>query len=547
MAENAQSLRIIPLGGTGTFGMNCTVMRLGERMIVVDVGMKIPQGNFPGVDLFYPDITYIMDNAEHLEAVVLTHGHDDHIGAVGFLLSQVDVPVYGTAFTLALLRDRLKNGNGPAPVKKPELVQMMFGEVSQVGPFKITPVRVDHSIPDSAVLFIDTPLGRVVHSGDFRMPAGESLAIPDGDHESLLFLCDSTNSDRPGSTPPESEVAKALQEVVAAAPGRVFITTFASHIQRIQMVLDTAAACGRKVAFEGRRLTGNFRLASEMGYIRTPPGTVISADKIHDLPDDQVLFFTTGTQGEPFSALSRIARGEHADIEVREGDTVIFSSRVIPGNELSIGYMVDNLVRTGARIFYQDPPRVHVSGHGCRDEIVDMLNSVSPRYFIPLHGDYRMLAANVDNAVDAGLSRDDCFILEPGNVLKIDTDGAVREEPVSAGRLLVDGEMVADFTDPLLGERRRLAREGVVVVVVPAHDGSGRKTEPAVHSLGVGFDILSEELDREAARKAAEVIMAAGGKVDREELEEALAIAVRRVYRKGLGKKPKVIPVILGG
>lgn len=542
-------LRFIPLGGVGTFGMNCAVLEWGDEFVVIDAGMKIPQGNFPGVDLFLPDFTYVLENTRRLLAVVLTHGHDDHIGALPYLLDKMNVPVYGTAFTLALVRERLADSgrkNGDA-----DLRQILFGSPFEIGRAVIEAVRVDHSIPDSACLIIRTPAGTVVHSGDFRIPGGS----PGTDLEPVnlagketvdLLICDSTNADRPGITPPESEVTGALLDLFYQAPGRVFVATFASHIHRITAVLRAAQAAGRKVILEGRRIVRNFEIASKLGYLPVPNRTVMCRESLSNTDAERVVYLTTGSQGEPFSALSRIARGEHSQIGVGSGDTVVFSSRMIPGNELAIGQIIDSLFRMGASVYYKDPPCVHVSGHGSADEISSLIDLVAPRHFVPVHGDYRNLVACASLAKENGLDPGNVHILDPGGVLEISEGKSSIIGTVPSGRVLVDGEMVTSLADPLLSQRRRMAREGIVVVAVSIPVRGEPIQEPAVHSIGVGVGSQGEELDLEAVKETKRILeQFRDKKTSREDLEENMRTAVRRVYRRTLDKRPTVLPVIL--
>ncbi|MDF1535418.1 MAG: ribonuclease J [bacterium] len=553
MKEGA--LRFIPLGGVGTFGMNCSVLEFADEMLLIDVGVKFPQGNYPGVDLFLPDLTYVTGNAHRLTGVVLTHGHDDHVGALPYLLNQVDVPVYGTAFTLAMAWERLANGgrggrNGEGKIGG-EMNQVLFGSPFEVGSAVIEAVPVDHSIPDSAALIIRTPAGTVVHSGDFRIPGGragpglEPLRQAGRDGVDLL-LCDSTNAERPGVTGSEEDVADSIEAMFRETEGRVFVATFASHIGRMGAVLRAAHRTGRKVVLEGRRMVRNFEIARNLGYLVPPRGVVTADSGLMHADAGRAVYLTTGTQGEPFSALTRIARGEHSQIQVGPGDTVIFSSRMIPGNELAVAQNIDNLFRMGAMVYYQAPPRIHVSGHASAGEILTLLSMTSPRHFVPVHGDYRNLVACAGLARKGGVLPENVHILDPGQVLEVGPETASLGESVLAGRMLVDGTMIATLGDPVIKDRRRIAREGVVVVAVSL-PGKGKSIpEPAVHSLGVSVGPQGEEIDLAAAAAARQVLKAwkkEGG--SREDLENSLKIAVRGIYRKELEKRPTIIPVIL--
>lgn len=545
------TLRFIPLGGVGTFGMNCAVLQWGEAFVLIDAGVKFPQGNFPGVDLFLPDLTHVLENVDQLKAIILTHGHDDHIGALPFLMSQVDVPVYGTAFTLAMARERMANGWGGDLAGEGDFRQILCGQPFEVEGALIEAVPVDHSIPDSASLIIRTPAGTVVHSGDFRLPEGDAgpclEPLREVGREGVdLLLCDSTNADRPGITPPESEVADALKDLFEETLGRIFVATFASHVQRMGAVIQAADDTGRKVVLEGRRMVRNFEIATKLGYLSPPSGVVTSQGTLTKKEAGRIVYLTTGTQGEPFSALSRIARGEHSKIQAGPGDTVIFSSRIIPGNELAVGQNIDNLFRAGATVHYQAPPRVHISGHASAGEISAMIRMTSPRNFVPVHGDYRNLVACAGVARNNDVDSDDIHVLDPGQVLELSSSGARTDRSVPAGRMLVDGSMIGSLADPILRDRRRMAREGVVVVAVSLPARGEKLSEPAVISRGVIVGPHGEELDVEAAGAARRVLKAwKKERTSLQDLEENLRTAVRGIYRKALDKRPTVLPVIL--
>ncbi|TNF49380.1 ribonuclease J [bacterium] len=490
-----------------------------------------------------------------MKGIVLTHGHDDHIGSLPYLLRQVDAPVYGTALTLALVRERLANSNGNNEPLDVDLRQMLFGDPIRIGPFTIEPVRVNHSIPDGAALVLDTPVGKIVHTGDFKMDnepvdghrTDLARLAQAGKSGVLLLMADSTNADRPGITPSEKEVGNVLGNLMRQATGRIYVATFASHIHRIQLILEAALSSGRMVAMEGRRIIRNCRIATEMGYLSPPPGVLIPLDEAVDKPDDNLVYLVTGSQGEPMSALSRIVRGEHSGLKVKEGDTVVFSSRIIPGNELTTGRIIDDLFRMGAQVFYQDTPMVHVSGHGAAQEIEQVIEAVAPRFFIPVHGDYRQLVACSNLARGTGVADADTFILEPGNVLELKEDRASLGEPVPAGRLLMDGDFVADLSGPLVKERRRLAREGLVTVVASIPQvGEKPAIEPSVHSVGVSLDDSILPLNRKAARLVSNMIGGwRGEQYSHDDLREDIRIQVRAIYRKAIQKKPTVVVVLV--
>jgi ribonuclease J len=534
--------------------MNCTVIEYGGSMILVDAGLKIPQGNMPGVDLILPDLSYVLDNAHRLEGVFLTHGHEDHIGALPYLLGRIQKPVYGTAFTLALVRERLADPDRDAEPFDGPMVQLLFTEAVTCGPFTVEAVRVSHSIPDGAALIIDTPAGTVVHSGDFKYDPqpldghriDEDRLSRAGDGGVLCLLCDSTNADRPGITASESEVSRTLKELIGGAEGRVFVTTFASHIHRIQSVVDAASHSGRTVVMEGRRMIANCELAARLGYLRSPPGVPVSSGTPAE-GGDRIVFLVTGSQGEPMSALSRIARDEHPDIKIKKGDTVIFSSRVIPGNELTTAFIIDQLFRRGARVHYQSPPTIHTSGHGNAQEIDRMIRSVRPRYFVPVHGDFRQLTACARLALAAGVPTGNEFIMDPGDVLEVSAEGAGLVDSVPAGMMMVDGDMMTAFEDPILRDRRQISRAGVVFVAVsvPSPIG-GPAVSPDVHSVGVAQGEAARQLDEQAARSVSELLDHGRSAVPPvEALKEEIRLTVRSLYRKTTGKRPWVVVAML--
>jgi ribonuclease J len=450
-----------------------------------------------------------------------------------------------------MVRERMANGWGGDHLDDRDLRQILFGQPFEIDGALIQAVPMDHSIPDSASLIIRTPAGTVVHSGDFRLPEGYNGSYLEPLREVAregvdLIGCDSIKEDRPGATPPESEVADTLMDLFEKTAGRIFVATFASHVQRMGAVIQAAAASGRKVILEGRRMVRNFEIASKLGYLSPPPGVVTSHGTLDENDAGKVVYLTTGTQGEPFSALSRIARGEHSQIQAGPGDTVIFSSRMIPGNELAVGQNIDNLFRAGAAVHYQAPPRVHISGHASAGEISDLIQMVSPRHFVPVHGDYRNLVACAAVAHNSGVGSDDVHILDPGQVLELGPSGARTDESVPSGRMLVDGSMIGSLADPILKDRRRLAREGVVVVAVSMPARGEELPEPVVSSRGVIVGPHGEELDLEAAGAARRVLKAwRKEKTSIQDLKEELRRAVRGIYRKALDKRPTVLPVII--
>ncbi len=457
-------------------GKNSTLLDFQGDMVLVDAGVKFPEAELHGVDLVVPDYTYLRDNPDALLGILFTHGHEDHIGGLPYLLMQLDphdpIPIYGTPLTLGLITVKLKeHGMLGRVVQHP----LRPGEQATVGPFDVAPIAVNHSIPDAVALVIRTPVGTVLHTGDFKFdPTPVDGRTTDngrlrelGDEGVLLLLSDCVRVEQPGWTPSESGVRQALEQLIAAAPGRVLVTTFASNIGRLREVVRSAHKLGRKSAVVGRSMEENLRVARELGFMDVPEGSIVELREINSLPPDKVVLLSTGSQGEPTSVLSRIARGDHQLVKVLPNDTVIFSATPVPGNEESVARAIDNLFRRGARVIYQSiDPRVHVSGHASREELKHLVTLLRPQYLIPLHGEHRMLWLYRELAVEAGMSRESVFITEIGDVVSFGEDGARTETPIPSGSVLVDGLTIGGVTNVVLRDRRRLAADGVLFVSV---------------------------------------------------------------------------------
>jgi len=469
-------LRVSPLGGVGEVGKNSTLLDFQGDMVLVDAGVKFPEAELHGVDLVVPDYTYLRDNPDALLGILFTHGHEDHIGGLPYLIMQLDphdpIPIYGTPLTLGLITVKLKeHGMVGRVVQHP----LRPGEQATVGPFEVAPIAVNHSIPDAVALVIRTPVGTVLHTGDFKFdPTPVDGRTTDngrlrelGDEGVLLLLSDCVRVEQPGWTPSEAGVRQALEQLIAAAPGRVLVTTFASNIGRLREVVRSAHKLGRKSAVVGRSMEENLRVARELGFMDVPEGSIVELREINSLPPDKVVLLSTGSQGEPTSVLSRIARGDHQLVKVLPNDTVIFSATPVPGNEESVARAIDNLFRRGARVIYQSiDPRVHVSGHASREELKHLVTLLRPQYLIPLHGEHRMLWLYRELAVEAGMSREAVFITEIGDVVSFGEDGARTETPIPSGSVLVDGLTIGGVTNVVLRDRRRLAADGVLFVSV---------------------------------------------------------------------------------
>jgi ribonuclease J len=471
-----EALRISPLGGVGEVGKNSTLVELGEDMIIVDAGVKFPEAELHGVDLVVCDYTYVAERMDRLLGIVFTHGHEDHIGGLPYLIMQLDphdpIPIYGTPLTLGLISVKLKEHGQLGRVIQHAIRE---GQHARLGPFDVEPIAVNHSIPDAVGLVIRTSAGVLFHTGDFKFdPTPVHGRTTDnerlrqvGDAGVLVLLSDCVRVEQPGWTASEAGVREALEQLIGAAPGRVLVTTFASNIGRLREVVRSAHKLGRKAAVVGRSMEENLRVARELGFMQIPEGSLIDVRELNDLPPEKIVLLSTGSQGEPTSVMSRIARGDHPLVKIQPNDTVIFSASPVPGNEESVARSIDNLFRRGARVIYQMiDPRVHVSGHASREELRHLLDLIRPRYLVPLHGEHRMLWLLRELAVECGIPRQNVFLTEIGDVVAFGADGARREEPISSGSVLVDGLTIGEVTNVVLRDRRRLAADGVLFVSV---------------------------------------------------------------------------------
>ena len=546
-------LEIVPLGGLGEFGMNMLALTWGETTIVIDAGVMFPDPELLGVDRIIPDPTYLQQKGR-VAALVLTHGHEDHIGGVPHVLPLVDGPVYGTPFTLALVEPKLKEHglatNMLTPVRPRDRVA--------VGPFEIEFIRVTHSMPDCVALAITTPLGVIVHTGDFKIDQtpldGEHFDLHRfaelGAQGVLALLADSTNVDRRGFTGSETEVIEAFEEIFTSARGRLLVSAFSSSIYRMQIVVDLAAQFHRKVAFVGRGMVENSQIAQRLGYLRMPAGLQIRDTDIANHPAQDVLCLTTGSQGEPMSALSRIAVDDHRYVKLSEDDTVVISARAIPGNEKAIGRVMNHLARRGTNIVHEGTKHVHVSGHGSEEELKLVLSLVQPRYFIPVHGEYRQLShhARVAKRVFAGREpKPEILLIENGDVVVMDELGARIAGKAPVGRVLIDGTRSGEVGDEVLRDRRHLAEDGLVVPVVAINKQTGM-LEGAPDIITRGFVMEdSEALLADGVRLLCDVVDQASleERTDQGIIKEMLRVELRRFLRKRSGRRPFVLPVIM--
>ena len=546
-------LRILPLGGLGEIGKNMTVVEYEERILVIDAGLMFPTPEMPGIDLVLPDFSYLVDRADRIEAIVLTHGHEDHVGALPYLLREAGIPpaIYGGTLTVGMVRSKLDEHKlGDVP-----LIDLPPGEVVEAGPFTIELVHLAHSIPDMRGVIVGTDVGRVFFTGDYKFdqtpvdgrPADVARLARLGEEGVLLLCGDSTNADRDGIAASESSVGPALLETFSRCKGRIIVTSFASNIHRVQQVIDAAAQLGRKVALVGRSMRKNFNIASNLGLAEAPPGVLIQPKEIEDYPDDQVVVMSTGSQGEPFSALRRMANQDHRDVDLHSGDTVVFSATPVPGNERAVNETIDRIYELGARVVTAKDEPIHASGHGSRDEIKMMINLVKPDYVMPVHGDHQRLRLHSELAEEVGIDPDDVFRGRNGLPLEIDADGARFGQEEPSGVILVDGIELADPNDAALRDRRTLSADGICLVVaaIGADDGEVL-SEPEVISRGIGSLDDDPELAGEIAEIVEDTLAAAARAGNREIdlLQADLHDAVAGFIHRELKRRPLIVPVV---
>ena len=546
-------LKIIPLGGLGEIGLNMMVIQHGSHMVVVDAGLMFPDDYMPGVDLVIPDFSYLRENKEKIEAVILTHGHEDHIGAMPFLLKEFPVRVFGTGFTLDLLREKLKEHILP---QHADLQTVIPGEIHEIGPFKVEYIRVNHSIVDGAGLALETPEGLILHSGDFRIdptPVDEQTTdlirfAHFGEKGVLAFFSDSTNAEKEGYTLSERDVKKTLRDFFLACPGRLIVASFASNITRIQEVISLAEEFGRKVVFNGKSMITNVGIARAHGFIHFSEDLEITEKKMKSLPDRQVVVITTGSQGEPMSALSRMARDQHKGIKIHKGDTIILSSRFIPGNEKAITSVINKLCGLGADVIYENVSDIHTSGHARQAELKVMLSLVKPRYFIPIHGEYRHLVKHANIALDMGMDEDHVLIARDGDVISFDEGTGKIKGTTTAGRTFVDGKGVGDIEETVLRDRRKLRSHGMVVVQMVLDEQTGKILfGPEMISRGFIFEDQGKFILEDAQCIVLEVIdeIEEPFPVDGKKLEAEIRRRLKRFFYNVIERSPLIIPAII--
>src|SRR5579871_1659312 len=552
-----KKLRVIPLGGLGEFGMNMAALQYGDDILVIDSGMMFPEDELLGVDLVMPDLTFLKENQDKIRALVLTHGHEDHIGAVPYFLSELDVPVYGTPFTLALVERRLEEYELE---HEPRLNAVHPGQKLEIGPFTIEFIRVTHSIVSAVALAITTPLGVVIHTGDFKVdptPTDNELfdlhTLADyGKRGVLLLMSDSTNADRSGYSESERAVRPRLEDIFNRAERRIVVSCFSSSIHRIQQILDLSEEFGRKVAIVGRSMTSVSEIAHSLGLLTIPDGVLIRPQDAMDAAAQKVTILISGTQGEPMSALSRVAVDNHKHISVERGDTVVLSSRIIPGNEKLIYRMIDHLARRGADVMYGSMnPQLHVSGHASMEELRLVLNLVRPRYFVPIHGEYRQMdkhARLAEHLRHSGL--EDIFVMQTGETLEIDEHGARRGEKVPVGRVCIDsGSVDEGVEDLVIGDRRHLSEDGIVLPIIAISKHTGKvESVPELVSRGfTGAEDGASELMQSARAVVHKTLETSNPEemTDLGVMKEKIRADLKRYIQKQTSRRPLIMPVIL--
>ncbi len=558
ITRNGHSLSIIPLGGVGEIGLNMTVLEYGEDIIVIDAGLMFPDAEMLGVDIVIPDFSYLLENRARVRGVLLTHAHEDHIGALPFLLREMNLPLYGTRLTLGFVKDKLREHELDAEA---QLNVVKPREVVQLGCFRVEFIRVTHSIVDGVGLGITTPVGRVVHTGDFKIDPtpvdGEVMDLRTfaeyGDKGTLVLLSDSTNAGQGGYTFSEKEVRRGLEDIFGRAKGRIVVATFASNIHRVQQIIDVAVMHDRKVILNGKSMIANAQIALDLGYLKMPADTWLKIDALKTLPDNRVVMITTGSQGEPMSALSRMAANEHKHFQIRKGDTIILSSKMIPGNERGITRIINHLFKHGAEVFYEKVSEIHVSGHASKEELKLMMSLIRPRYFIPVHGEYRHLVYHAQLATKVNIPEENIFIVENGEVMEFTADSARRAGIVNTGRVYIDGKTAGSTVDSgvdtvVLRDRMKLAHDGVVIVILGIEKTSGNVVSgPDIVSRGFVFEDASQELLAEVKDVVMDTLtlMIPEAKGDWSLVSARVRSALKKFINKRMERRPMILPIIM--
>ena len=555
---NGPTLSIIPLGGIGEIGLNMTVLEYGDDIIVIDAGLMFPDAEMLGVDIVIPDFSYLLENRNKVRAVVLTHAHEDHIGALPFLLKELKVPIYGTKLTLGFVKEKLREHGLDAEA---ELIIVKPRDTVSLGCFQVEFIRVTHSIVDGCGLGITTPVGRVVHTGDFKIDPtpvdGEIMDLRTfaeyGDKGTLVLMSDSTNAGQGGYTFSEKEVRRGLEDIFHRAGGRIVVATFASNIHRVQQIIDVAVMHNRKVILNGKSMIANAQIALDLGYLKMPSDTWLKIEALKNLPDDQVVMITTGSQGEPMSALSRMAANEHKHFQIKKGDTIVLSSKMIPGNERGITRIINHLFKHGAEVFYEKVSEIHVSGHASKEELKLMLSLIKPKYFIPVHGEYRHLVYHSQLARKVNIPEENVFIIEDGEIMEFTPDSARRAGRVNVGRVYIDGKTAGSTADAgvdtvVLRDRMKLAHDGVVIVILGIETTTGRVVSgPDIVSRGFVFEDASQELLAEVKDVVLDTLtlMVPEAKGDWALVSARVRSSLKKFIYKRMERRPMILPIIM--
>jgi ribonuclease J len=551
-ASVAPSVDIIPLGGLGEFGMNMLLVACGDTAVLIDAGVMFPGPELFGVDLVIPDLSALASYRGKVAALVLTHGHEDHIGAIAHVIGHVDGPIYGSPLTLALVQPKLDEHGVDAAGR---LVAVEPRQVVEVGPLRLEFLRVTHSIPDCLAVAIHTPAGVIVHTGDFKIDQTPLDGQPFDLHRFaelgakgvLALLSDSTNADRPGFTGSEREVVDGFEEVFSSAQGKIVVTAFSTSVYRLQVLVNLAEQFGRKVAFVGRGMQQTSQIAGRLGYLKIPPGLQIRDSEVGDFPGEDVLCLCTGSQGEPMAALPRIAINDHRHVRLNPEDVVVFSARIIPGNDRAVGRVMDHVARRGASIVFDGQKHVHVSGHASQEELKLVLSLIKPRFFVPIHGEYRQLAWHARMAALVS-PETKVLMVEDGDVVRLDETGARVADRVPAGRVLIDGSRTGEIVDEVLRDRKHVAADGLVVGVVAINRQTGTVDEsPEIITRGLAIDPRQDAMLREAPALVTRAIAAAPleARTDPGLLKEVVRLELQRMFRKRAGRRPLVLPVVM--
>ena len=547
-----EKLLVIPLGGLGEIGKNMTVFQYGNDIIVLDAGLSFPDDDMFGIDLVIPDMSYLIENKDKVRAVVITHGHEDHIGSLAYLLNEVNVPVYAPKLVLGLIEGKLKENH----ITNYTLNEVHHGDEIQIGCMKVGFIHTNHSIPDASAIYFKTPVGTVVHTGDFKIDQtpidGLLMDVHKfaelGHRGVLLLMSDSTNAERPGYTESEMIVGGAFRKAFQDAKGRIILATFASNISRIQQAVNTAVQFKRKVAVLGRSMVNNVQIATELGYLDIPEGILIEADELSRYPDDQVLIVTTGSQGEPMAGLSRMASNNHRNVSIMPGDTVVISASPIPGNETSVGRTIDNLMKLGANVIHGKDKKIHVSGHASQEELKIMLNLVRPKFFIPVHGEFRMMKTHGDIAVSMGVKKENVLIGDNGQIFEFTNRSGHKAGRVNAGRVFVDGLGVGDVGNIVIRDRQQLAKEGMVIVVMTLAKGTSHALAgPDIVSRGFVYVRDSEVLMNEAHDRVVAVLeKCEAGKIrEWAVIKSQVRDTLSRYLFEKTRRRPMILPIIM--